>query len=104
MAETRAAGHAGEGHIGSAALETREHADPGREETTVSRPNLGTETRPGGDDSDYVSLTTSPPSPRRVRTITGPEMGQPHQAERTLAVEYSYETAEAILVFVGLQG
>ncbi|CAE7800726.1 GIP [Symbiodinium sp. CCMP2592] len=77
-------------------LETSAPAQAEPETTTaMSRPILGTDVRPG-EGSDYQSFSASPPSPRRPRVPTESTMDQPHRAERTVAMEYSYETAEGM--------
>ncbi|CAE7767290.1 RE2 [Symbiodinium sp. CCMP2592] len=77
-------------------METSGLAQPSGERTTEpGRPVLGTDVRPG-DESDFASITASPSSPRRTRAYAGSTMDQPHQAERTVAMEYSYEAAEGM--------
>ena len=95
-AEPRTADHPDEGGLIHRAVETNEPAqgEPTRM-MTASVPPLGADVRPG-EESDFASLTASPPSPRRARGLQGSSSDQPHRAERTLAMEYSYEAAEGI--------
>ena len=91
-ADPRDAGLAQEGHIVRESLDASVPA--GLVEATVSRPSLDAEMRPG-EGSDFMSLTESPPSPRRSRFAAGSHGDQPHQAERTVEMAaYSYEAAE----------
>ena len=91
-ADPRDAGLAQEGRIVRESLDASVPA--GLVEATVSRPSLGAEMRPG-EGSDFMSLTESPPSPRRSRFAAGSHGDQPHQAERTVEMAaYSYEAAE----------
>ena len=95
-AEPRTADHPDEGGLIHRAVETNEPAqgEPTRM-MTASVPPLGADVRPG-EESDFASLTASPPSPRRARGLQGSSSDQPHRAERTPAMEYSYEAAEGI--------
>ena len=91
-ADPRDAGLAQEGHIAPGPLDTSVPAE--LVEATVSRPSLDAEVRPG-EGSNFMSLTESPPSPRRPRIAAGSHGDQPHQAERTVEMAaYSYEAAE----------
>ena len=75
-ADPRDAGLAQEGHIVRESLDASVPA--GLVEATVSRPSLDAEMRPG-EGSDFMSLTESPPSPRRSRFAAGSHGDQPHQ-------------------------
>ena len=75
-ADPRDAGLAQEGHIAPGPLDTSVPAE--LVEATVSRPSLDAEVRPG-EGSNFMSLTESPPSPRRPRIAAGSHGDQPHQ-------------------------
>ena len=98
-ADPRVAGLSREGRIGSGPPDTSAPADA--IEATVRRPALETDVRPG-EEVDFMSLTESPPSPRRSRIAAGSHVDQPHQAERTVEWQCTHtKQLKACLEFAG---